>query len=484
VTDHHRRIELIESDAELLRELDQLNRQDTAGALELQPEPAPNQDDARPPEYADDAVALRFTERYGDDLRYTAAWHRWSCWDGQLWRRDETLRVFDLARKECRVASVECADDKLRLRLASAITVAAIERLARADRRHAATVDQWDSDRWLLNTPGGTVNLLSGKIQPHRRQDYCTKITAAAPGGSCPMWHEFLNRITAGDLELQAFLQRICGYSLTGITREHALFFLYGTGGNGKSVFVNSITGMLGDYAATAPVEAFLASSFERHPTDLAGLRGARLVTAIETEEGRRWAEAKIKSLTGGDAISARFMRQDFFQYTPQFKLMVAGNHKPGLRSVDEAMRRRLNLIPFTVTIPPDERDKHLEEKLREEGGGILQWAIEGCLAWQRDGLQPPAIVQKATEDYLAAEDKLGIWLEEHCKTSPAYRTATAALFRDWKEWCDGSGEDPGSQKKFSQALEARGFERVRIGSAQARGFMGLALSSDLGQGR
>jgi putative DNA primase/helicase len=328
------------------------------------------------------------------------------------------------------------------------------------------------------------VNLRTGMIQSPRRDDYCTKITVVSAGGETPQWHKFLDRITAGDLELQAFLQRICGYSLTGITREHALLFLHGTGSNGKSVFVNTITGILGDYAATAPVEAFLASSLERHPTDLAGLQGARLVTATETEEGRRWAEAKIKALTGGDTISARFMRQDFFQYTPQFKLMIAGNHKPGLRSVDEAMRRRLHLIPFTVTIPPDERDKNLEEKLRQEWGGILQWAIDGGLVWQRNGLLPPPAVQAATEEYLSAEDRLGIWLDERCKTSRAYKTTTAALFHDWKGWCDGSGEDAGSEKKFSQALEARGYQRSRIGSGQLRGFVGLALTVDVDQGR
>src|ERR1017187_1284583 len=210
------------------------------------------------------------------------------------------------------------------------------------------------------------------------------------------MWRRFLDRVTDGNAELQAFLQRVIGDCLSGSVCEHALFFLYGTGANGKSVFLSTIAGLLADYAKTAPASAFTASSTDQHPTDLAGLRGARFVTAIETEDGRWWAEAKIKSLTGGDRILARFMRQDFFEYVPQLKLVVAGNHKPGLRNVDEAIRRRLHLIPFTVTIAENERDPELTEKLKAEYPGILQWAIEGCLMWQREGLNPPVVVRDA----------------------------------------------------------------------------------------
>src|SRR5205807_1758534 len=178
---------------------------------------------------------------------------------------------------------------------------------------------------------------------------------------------KFLDRVTGGNSELIAYLARVAGYSLTGSTQEHAMFFLYGVGANGKTTFINAITACLGDYHRTAPIETFTMSPVDRHPTDLAGLRGARLVTAVETEEGRRWAESRIKFLTGGDKVPARFMRQDFFEYVPQFKLMVAGNHKPSLRSVDEAMRRRVNMIPFAVIIPPAERDPELPEKLKRE---------------------------------------------------------------------------------------------------------------------
>jgi putative DNA primase/helicase len=185
-----------------------------------------------------------------------------------------------------------------------------------------------------------------------------------------------------------AYLQLMVGYCLTGVTSEHALFFLYGTGANGKSVFVNVLTTILGDYAANAPMDTFMEARTDRHPTDLAGLRGARFVSSIETEQGRRWNESKVKAITGGDKVSARFMRQDFFEYVPQFKLVIAGNHKPSIRNVDEAMKRRLHLIPFTVTIPPERRDGRLTEKLLKERDGILAWAVEGCSLWQRHGLK------------------------------------------------------------------------------------------------
>ena len=257
-------------------------------------------------------------------------------------------------RAICREAAAECDKPNVSKILASGKTVAAVDRLAKADRRLAATTDQWDADLWLLNTPGGTIDLRTGELRAHDPADYCTHMTTVAPGGECPDWHKFLKRVTGDDIELQSFLQRVAGYALTGSTTEHALFFLFGTGANGKSVFLSTIAGILADYHRTAPIETFTASSIDHHPTDLAGLRGARLVTATETEEGRRWAEARIKALTGGDQIAARFMRQDYFEFVPQFKLVIAGNHKPGLRSVDEAIRRRLNLIPFTVTIPAE----------------------------------------------------------------------------------------------------------------------------------
>lgn len=261
---------------------------------------------------------------------------------------------------------------------------------------------------------------------------------------------------------------------MTGSTQEHALFFAYGTGANGKSVLLNTVSGILGDYHQTAPIETFTASTSDRHPTDLAGLRGARLVTAIETEEGRRWAESKIKTLTGGDKISARFMRQDFFEYVPQFKLFVAGNHKPGLRAVDEAMRRRFHLIPFAITVPLERRDPELAEKLKIEWPGILRWAIAGCLQWQRAGLQMPPAVRDATAAYLDAEDAVAAWIDEKCQRNPNGWESSADLFASWTDWATKSGEHIGSSKGFGQKLETRGFIPSR--SKRQRGYEGIQL--------
>ena len=434
--------------------------------------------DLRPPSFSDDALALRFADRHANELRYVAAWGRWLRWDGTRWSFDETLTAFDLARTICREAAAECNKPKIAGLIASAKTVAAVERLAKADRRHAATVDQWDADPWLLNTPGGVVDLRTGKMRPQKPDDYITKITGIAPAASCPIpaWLAFLNRVHGGDAELMAFMQRLTGYALTGRTTEHALAFLYGTGANGKTTFLNAITGCAGDYHRTAPIETFTASNSDRHPTDLAGLRGARLVTAIETEEGRRWAESRIKALTGGDKIAARFMRQDFFEYVPQFKLVIAGNHKPGLRTVDEAIRRRFHLVPFTVTIPPAERDHELDAKLRAEWPGILNWMIEGCLEWQRIGLAPPKAVTDATAAYLEAQDAIAAWIDDECERNPSAWERSAMLFGSWKAWAERSGEPAGDTKRFRDRLEARGIEHRREPGTRRAGYQGLRL--------
>jgi putative DNA primase/helicase len=253
-----------------------------------------------------------------------------------------------------------------------------------------------------------------------------------------------------------------------------------GHGANGKTVFVETLTGIMGDYAVTAPMETFIESQIDRHPTELALLRGARLVTATETQSGRRWNEARIKSLTGGEKITARFMRQDFFEFTPQFKLLIAGNHKPSLRNVNEAIRRRIHMIPFTVTIPPAERDKELPQKLKAEWPGILQWMVEGCLAWRKEGLNPPKAVVDATADYLAGEDAVGTWIDECCLSGVNNWATAAALFESWKGWAESAGERIGSRKGFSQTLLDRGLMAKRQGGTGKAGFCGIAPKSDL----
>jgi putative DNA primase/helicase len=428
---------------------------------------------------SEEALALRFAQENEANLRYCAAWERWMQWDGVRWAPDKTFLATDYVRDLCRRAA-EGADSESRAanNLGMARTVRAVEYLARTDRRLAASAEEWDSDPWLLNTPSGVVDLKTGEIRDPAPAFHMTKVTGTAAGGDCPTWMQFLRRITDNDLDLQSYLQRVLGYALTGDTSEHALFFGYGTGSNGKSVLIDTAAAILGDYHRTAPIETFTESRGDRHPTELAMLMGARLVTSVETEEGRRWAESRIKTMTGGDRVSARFMRQDFFEYDPQFKLLIAGNHKPGLRSVDEAMRRRLHLIPFAVTIPKEERDPKLKAKLKAEWPGILAWMIEGCREWQLVGLAPPPAVRAATEAYMEAEDALSAWIDEKCERDPQAWAASTDLFASWSGWASARGEEPGNARKFAQALESRLFHPRR--TTHARGFSGLRLKAAL----
>ncbi len=437
------------------------------------------------PEYSDEALALFFADRFEDALRYVYLWGKWMIWAGGRWIEDDTLDGLDRIRLICRqmaqAYALTAKSPSGPKAIASAKTANAVMSLARADRRLAATVDQWDANNWLLNTPSVTIDLRTTEARPHRPGDYMTHIATVDPAGDCPIWLGFLDRVCGSDRSLVDYLQRVYGYCLTGDTSEHAMFFMYGTGANGKSVFINTVSGILGDHHKTAPIETFTLASGDRHPTELARLRGARMVTSVETEDGRRWAESRIKSLTGGDTVTARFMRQDFFEYQPRFKLIVAGNHKPGLRSVDEAIRRRLKLIPFAVTIPPDERDPELGEKLKAEWPGILQWMIDGCVEWQSRGLAAPEIVTSATDAYLAAEDAIGAWIEERCETGPNLWGGSSDLFASWDGWAEKNGEHRGSKKRFVGALETRGFQHAH--TRTGNGFYGIKIKPDEGYG-
>jgi putative DNA primase/helicase len=415
-------------------------------------------DEIIPPQFADDALGLRFTERFADTLRFVASWNRWLLWDGTIWRKDDTLRVYDLVRRNCRVISGEAREPRVKAAITSARTVAAIEKLVRADRDHASVADNWDSDPWSLNTPGGVVDLKTGEMGPHDPANYMTKATAVTPTGDCPLWVSFLDKVTGGNPQLKEYLKRVAGYCLTGLTAEHAMWFAYGTGRNGKGVFLNTLVRILGDYAMTASPDTFTELGSSKHLTVLARLQGARLVVSQETEEGIPWAEARIKMVTGGDPITANYMRQDPFTYTPQFKLFIAGNHKPGLKSVDEAIRARFNLVPFTVTIPPGERDPGLSEKLWVEAPGILAWAIEGCLDWQAVRLKPPTAVSAATEDYFESEDATSLWIAETCDVKKDLWDLSGRLFKSWQKWATAAGEKPGTHKAFSRTMEKHGF--------------------------
>ncbi|WP_128920076.1 phage/plasmid primase, P4 family [Bradyrhizobium nanningense] len=326
----------------------------------------------------------------------------------------------------------------------------------------------------------GTIELRSGEERPYEPNDYITRkagCSLAPPGTPHPLWSSFLGRITNGDRELVGFLQRYVGYCLTGTTAEHVFVFAYGTGANGKGTFINTIVKIFGDYATTAAMSTFIASKNDNHPTDLAKLRGARLVVAQETQQGREWDEAKIKTLTGGDRMTARFMRQDFFDFDPTFKLFIVGNHKPRLTVVDEAMRRRLLVVPFTVRIPEAERDQDLSRKLEPEWPAILRWALDGCLEWQRIGLAPPAVVLDATAQYFAGEDMFGQWLDDACEVDIGNIwkwEPVGSLFDSWSAYAARGNENVGSKKAFSEQMQARGFTSAQKGHAKTRVFLGV----------
>jgi putative DNA primase/helicase len=443
-----------------------------------EPEPEPKQAKAkkpakakRPPEPTDDQIADIFAEQYRNHLRYVAQWGKWYEWRGGCWREEKTLRAFDLIRKTAKAQGVEHAS--------MAKMVASVHTLARADRRLAATIEQWDANPMLLNTPDGVVDLTTGDLRPHRASDHMTMITAVGPSGASPKWLAFLHRITGGDLDLIAYLQRVAGYCLTGDTGEQAMFFGYGVGANGKGVFLHTIGHVLGNYCKTAAIETFTESKSDKHPQELARLHSARLVVATETEKGRNWAESRIKLLTGGDVVTAHFMRQNDFEYIPKFKLFFSGNHKPGLRSVGEAMRRRVNMIPFAVVIPKAERDPHFGEKLKDEWPGILQWAIDGCLNWQETGgLAPPPAVTAATEEYFTAQDSFSLWVEDRCKRDVNAWTRTTELFASWKNWAERAGVLYGTMTEFGDTLTHEGFTWKH--TEKGNGYRGLSVNFDL----
>jgi putative DNA primase/helicase len=423
----------------------------------------------------EDSAAVQFVDQHGENLRYchdTGSWYRWNV---THWERDKTGLAFHWARELARHLA-ENQDERKRYITHKTSFASGVEKYAKVDPKIAVTVDYWDADLWSIGTPGGTVDLQTGKLRESNRNDGITKTTSIAPAAAdCPRWLQFLRETTGNDDELIRFLQQWCGYCLTGSTREHALVFVYGPGGNGKSVFLNVVNAIMKDYARTAGMATFTASKFDRHPTEIAMLNGARLVTASETEEGRPWAEARIKQLTGGDPITAHFMRQDDFTFTPQFKLMIVGNHKPVLHNVDDASRRRFNIVPFMRK--PERPDPDLERKLiLEEAGSILQWMVKGCIDWQQNGLIRPAAVQAATEAYFSDQDLFGQWIEDCCDVrmdrGPNFIwDKSADLFDSWTEYAAKAGENAGTKKSFGQEMQRRGFEPYRQPSVGTRGF-------------
>lgn len=416
---------------------------------------------------SDQWLALKVVEAASSILRYVPEQGRWLVWEGGRWRPDTGLLAEDTVKTELRriaakIATMGATEKEQAAYIAAAKGICsgakatAVRVLVQSDRRIAVAVETLDHNKWSLNTPGGQIDLKTGVISPADPNDLCTKSTAVAPNSapSHPKWDAFLDEACGGDRAMVAYLQRLAGYCLTGSTEEQMFAFFYGPGGNGKGVFLKTILKILADYGYSAPMTTFVASSTDRHPTEMAAMCGARMVTASETQAGRRWDEARVKGLTGGDPVTAHFMRQDDFTYYPAFKLLFAGNHKPETRDLDDAMKRRIHLVPFVVT--PKVVNKRLEDELEAEWPSILAWMVQGCLAWQQGGLAAPESVRAATESYFEEADPIGQWIEEMTEPAPEEWVATTELFTSWKEWADRREEYVGKNSRFLAMMKQR----------------------------
>jgi putative DNA primase/helicase len=434
--------------------------------------------------------ARRLVKRHGLDLRFCPLWGQWFVWNGTHWVRDLDGEVMRRAKEtvvsiytEVNAVKDNSEQCKALLRHAQGSQaeprLKAMIKLAESEREIPVLPDQLDTNPWLLNVRNGTLDLRTGTLRAHRRDDLITKVAPVAydPDAACPVWQAFLARIMRGNEVVISFLQRVIGYALTGSIAEQCFFLLYGTGANGKSTFLETVRALLGAYAHQTDFTTFLVRSSDTVRNDLARLRGSRFVSAVEVESGRRLDEALVKQVTGGDPIVARFLYREFFQYVPQFKIFLAANHKPVIRGTDDGIWRRIRLIPFTETIPPQEQDKDLLAKLRAELPGILKWALAGCLAWQREGLGAPEEIDHATETYRDEMDPVGAFLEDCCDLDPTAKTSTHCLYTAFTAWCQDSGESVMHLKRFAMRLAERGFTKVRMGNR--RGWVGLKLQSD-----
>jgi putative DNA primase/helicase len=430
-------------------------------------------------ELTEDGVAQAFALERGNELRFCHGPNRWHRWDGTRWKPETTRLAYSWVRELARRMARSANKPKTRETLGKAAFAAGVERFAQSDRTFAVTPDLWDRDPWLLGTPGGTVDLRSGELHRPSRQDFITKqtlVTLTEPGAPCPIWHRFLDQITCGDRQLRRYIQQIAGYCLTGDAREECMFFLYGQGQNGKGTLLRTLGQIMADYATASDMVTFTLGKYDRHSTEIAKLAGARIVTATETERGREWRWARIKELTGRERpISARFMRQDDFEFEVTFKLVFAGNHKPRLPSTDEATARRMNLLPFRfIATRPD---NELKAKLAEEYSAILRWAIDGCLDWQANGLLRPDCVVEATRSYLDEQDLFAQWVDAECVTGLHDRDTHKTLFGSWSAFATANGEVAGSANDFHERMIGAGFTPLRHtpGLHGMRGWQGIA---------
>jgi len=450
-------------------------------------------DSARTEHLTDVGNAMRLVSLHGNDLRYVPEFKKWLVWDGGRWlidgvgeimrRAKDTAATIYVEAKNASQAGEQPMADKLAShagRSQAVLKLKAMIELAQSEPGIPARTTELDNNNYLLGVANGVINLETGALREPRREDLITKraLVAYDPDAHAPLFLAFLDRIMGGNSALIGFIHRAVGYSLTGLTDEQCLFFLHGSGQNGKSTLLTAIKELLGDYAMQCPAETLMVKQGGGIPNDIARLRGARMVATSETEDGRRFAETMIKQLTGQDTIAARFLFAEYFEFIPNFKIWLAANHKPVIRGDDFAIWRRIRLIPFAVTIPPEEKDGKLPDKLRAEYPGILAWAVQGCLEWQRQGLNPPPEVLAATEEYKSEMDLIGKWIEECCLTTPHATAKAGALYGSYKRWVEDNGGFPLSSTKFGLKLGDRGFAKEKSGTVVYRG-IGLLDTSD-----
>jgi putative DNA primase/helicase len=364
------------------------------------------------------------------------------------------------------------------------------EMLEVAKHRRAVRIDQFDRNPWLLGVENGVVDLRTGDLLPHRRDDMVSALcpTTYGPDASCPRWEQFLLEIMDGDAAMTACLQRMAGYFLTGDISVQILPIFYGPGGNGKNVFLDTIMGIMGSHAAEAPEGLLTARITDEHPTEIADLYGKRLVVASESEEGRKMRIGLVKKITGNRYLKARFMRQDYFQFERTHKTVLVTNNKPIVTETSNAVWRRLRLIPFTVTIPEEKQDRHLTERLVAEWPGILAWAVRGCLDWQKRqcDLALPDAVRDATTQYRSDSDAVGDFLQERCIVAGDLKVSRSSLYQAFVEWAKGGGEEMLSGKAFASRMRSRGFNDSAWTTEHARrlrAWTGVALVGPVQEG-
>lgn len=431
--------------------------------------------------------AKRLVALHGENLRYCHAWKTWLYWDGKRWCRDESGKIMRLAKETVQSIYLEAS---VAVEISERTAIANHARKSESESRLRSMISlarsepglsvrpvEMDRNTWLLNVSNGTIDLKTGKLKTHSREDLCTKLAPVHFDESavCPLWQEFLGTITR-DEALASFLQRAVGYSLTGETNERVLFFLHGAGANGKTTFLEAIRCMLGDYAQNTPFESLLIGRSGGARNDLARLAGSRFVTAQEVSRGRKLDESLVKQLTGRDTISVRFLYSEYFEFIPQFKLFLTANHKPIIDGTDNAIWSRIHLIPLDVTIPLAKQDKQLPGKLITELPGILAWALKGCLEWQAQGLDAPSKVTVATESYRNEMDIIGEFITARCSLSESATTLSRDLFGEYESWCRSEGIQSESQKKLGMCLSERGLKRKRVGKERRCAWEGISL--------